>query len=39
MVATVSLVLDLSVWPLRIAAIAAIVGNLETFAITAVLAR
>lgn len=39
MFAAVSLVLDWSVWPLRVAASAAILGNLEAIAITFVLAR
>ncbi|MFT4551059.1 MAG: phosphatidylglycerophosphate synthase, partial [Verrucomicrobiales bacterium] len=39
MLAAVSLVLDWSVWPLRVAAVAAIVGNLEAIAITAVLGK
>ena len=39
MFAALGLVLGWSVWPLRVAAIAAIVGNLEAIAITAVLAK
>lgn len=39
MLAAISLVLGWSVWPLRVAAIAAIVGNLEAIAITAVLGK
>ena len=39
MLAAVFLVLDWSVWPFRIAAVAATIGNLEALAITAVLAR
>ena len=39
MFAAVSLVLDWSVWQLRVAAIAAILGNLEAIAITAVSTR
>jgi phosphatidylglycerophosphate synthase len=39
MIAALSLVLDWSTWPLRVAAITAIVGNLETISITAALAK
>lgn len=39
MFAAVSLVLGWSIWPLRVAAIAAVLGNLEAVAITAVLAK
>lgn len=39
MLAAVSLILDWSVWPLRVASIAAILGNLEAIAITAVLKK
>ena len=39
MIAAVCLVLDWSTWPFRVAAIAAIVGNLEAIAITGVLAK
>ena len=39
MLAAVSLILDWSVWPLRIASIVAILGNLEAIAITAVLKK
>ncbi len=39
MLAAVSLILEWSVWPLRVACIAAILGNLEAIAITAVLKK
>jgi CDP-diacylglycerol--glycerol-3-phosphate 3-phosphatidyltransferase len=39
MLAAISLVLDWSVWPLRVACIAAIFGNLEAIAITAALKK
>jgi phosphatidylglycerophosphate synthase len=39
MLAAISLILDWSVWPLRIACIIAIFGNLEAIAITAVLKK
>ncbi len=39
MIAAVCLVLDWSVWPFRVTAVAVTVGNLEAMAITAVLAR
>jgi phosphatidylglycerophosphate synthase len=39
MLAAISLILDWSVWPLRIACIAVILGNLEAIAITAALQK
>ena len=39
MLAAVSLILDWSVWPLRVAATAAILGNIEAVAITSVLTK